>query len=662
MSYALVANLPPIYGLYTGSFPLIIYGLLGTSRQLAVGPVAIVSLLVSHGLNAIAPAKLEDGTANPVFIKLAIASAFLSGCFQLALGLLKLGFLTSFLSHPVVSGFTSAAAIIIGLGQLKHVLGYSLSESNNTFVVIVDMLARLGEAHYPSILMGVGVMAFLMVFKKVPRLRKVPSAMLVVIIGILISWGARLDKSGFKICGTIPAGVPVPKAPELPSSGMGTLFSFVLISSMLGYMESIAVGLTYANKNGYAINPDQELVAFGVSNIVGSFFRCYPAAGGFGRSAVNANAGSRTQMAGIISGLLMLIVLSALTPLFYYLPKPVLGAIVIIAVSGLLDTHEPFHLYELEAWEELIAFCVTFFATLLFGAELGLAVGFGCSIIALLFQTSSPTYSVLGQVPGTHLYHDLKVMDAVVPVPGILIIRFDMDLWFANCNGFRDAVLHEVKLALHMVSETDKPRGELRRLVLDLSGVNRLDSSSMRTLKDIIVKVKSISPSTSVALAGVKKAVRRRLAREIALASYMGPGAHSILVAGKSRDQLQQYFSKSADASGRITRQQAISIAHELEKFSSSKVDEHTLEEGGSEALSFNEFYQLLKQLYGEKEDRIAMLYSNVHAAVEDRESLPPVNAEGPQEEQDQEEIVMSVVPEAGEINAEIVTKQQKHA
>eukprot|EP00960_Hanusia_phi_P049433 759549-Hanusia_phi.AAC.5 len=184
----------------------------------------------------------------------------------------------------------------------------------------------------------------------------------------------------------------------------------------------------------------------------------------------------------------------------------------------------------------------------------------------------------------------------------------------------------------------------------------------MRTLKDIIVKVKSISPSTSVALAGVKKAVRRRLAREIALASYMGPGAHSILVAGKSRDQLQQYFSKSADASGRITRQQAISIAHELEKFSSSKVDEHTLEEGGSEALSFNEFYQLLKQLYGEKEDRIAMLYSNVHAAVEDRESLPPVNAEGPQEEQDQEEIVMSVVPEAGEINAEIVTKQQKHA
>ncbi|EKX43871.1 hypothetical protein GUITHDRAFT_72854, partial [Guillardia theta CCMP2712] len=488
MSYALVANLPPIYGLYTGSFPLIVYGLLGTSRQLAVGPVAIVSLLVSHGLNSIAPAKLEDGSANPAFIKLAIASSFLSGLFQLALGLFKLGFLTSFLSHPVVAGFTSAAAIIIGLGQMKHVLGYSLSESNNTFVVIVDMLARLGEAHWPSVLMGIGVMAFLMVFKKVPRLRKVPSAMLIVVIGILvaiISWGARLDKSGFKICGTIPAGVPVPQAPELPSTGMGALFSFVLISSMLGYMESIAVGLTYANKNGYAINPDQELVAFGVSNIVGSFFRCYPAAGGFGRSAVNANAGSRTQLAGIISGLLMLIVLGALTPLFYYLPKPVLGAIVIIAVSGLLDTHEPWHLYQLEAWEELIAFSVTFMATLLLGAELGLAVGFACSIIALLFQTSSPTYSVLGQVPGTHNYHDMKVMESAVPVPGILIIRFDMDLWFANCNGFRDAVLHEVKLALHMVSETDKPRGELRRLVLDLSGVNRLDSSSMRTMKDI---------------------------------------------------------------------------------------------------------------------------------------------------------------------------------
>jgi SulP family sulfate permease len=212
MSYALIAELPPIYGLYTASIPLIVYALLGTSRQLAVGPVAIMSLIVGHGVSSIVEPRLEDNSPNPEFIALVVATSLLNGILLSIMGILRLGFVTSFLSHPVVSGFTSAAALVIGIGQMKHVLGYNLSKSENFFEVFIDMLSRLGESHWPSVIMALMTMGLLYTFKNVKMLKKLPAAMIVVVISILVSWGLQLEANyGFKICGEIPGGIPVPQ-------------------------------------------------------------------------------------------------------------------------------------------------------------------------------------------------------------------------------------------------------------------------------------------------------------------------------------------------------------------------------------------------------------------------------------------------------------------
>eukprot|EP00281_Chroomonas_sp_CCMP1168_P019467 CAMPEP_0206233074 /NCGR_PEP_ID=MMETSP0047_2-20121206/11776_1 /ASSEMBLY_ACC=CAM_ASM_000192 /TAXON_ID=195065 /ORGANISM="Chroomonas mesostigmatica_cf, Strain CCMP1168" /LENGTH=799 /DNA_ID=CAMNT_0053656895 /DNA_START=147 /DNA_END=2546 /DNA_ORIENTATION=+ len=641
MSYALVAELPPIYGLYTACFPLIIYALLGTSRQLAVGPVAIVSLLIGHGVKEIQPPKLEDGTPNPEFISLCIAASLLSGILQVLMGLLRLGYITSFLSHPVVSGFTSAAAIIIGLGQFKHLVGFSLSSDTNTFVVIIDMLSRLGEAHWQSILLGIAVIAFLWTFKNVQRLKKLPAAMIVVVLSILISWGGDFAGKGIKITGEIPGGIPAPSIPKMPSSEhLGELMILVFVLTLIGYMESIAVGLTYANKNRYKIRSNQELLAFGACNIVGSLFSCYPAAGGFGRSAVNANSGSKTQLAGLISGFVVMIVLAALTPYFYHLPKPSLGAIVIVAVIGLLDTAEPKHLYHTKAWGDLISLVVTFFGTLLIGPELGIGIGVGCSILVLLYQASKPTYTTLGNIPGTAAYHNIKVMPAARSVPGVLIIRFDADLWFANCTQFKEAVLGEVR---------DSGPG-FKRLILDLSGVNMIDSSAMHALHEIVNDVrKATGKHMPVAVAGAKRKVRTRLLQELCAGSYLSPtDGYSQMVAGRTPAQIRALFEKQEGAlDGWIPKEVGRRLAEELhptaekpkpsfnpfrrdakgESVAGFEVEEEQEVEAGM-FMGFPEFVELLRTKCACAVDTEIIMYSTVHAAVQDEAQLGSEPAE----------------------------------
>jgi SulP family sulfate permease len=236
MSYALVANLEPIYGLYCATFPLIVYGLFGTSRQLAIGPVAIVSLILGHGLHEIAAPKLEDGSQNPVYVQLAITAAFMSGVLQLIMGLFKMGFVTRLLSHPVLSGFTSAAALIIGFGQLKHVLGFSPKSTDNLFELLADILVRSPkEAHWPSLVMGLAVLLMLQTFKSVTVLKRFPAAMIVVVLGVVVSYALDLGATyGFKITGNVPPGIPAASVPTFPSEHMGPIFTLVLVASLIG--------------------------------------------------------------------------------------------------------------------------------------------------------------------------------------------------------------------------------------------------------------------------------------------------------------------------------------------------------------------------------------------------------------------------------------------
>ena len=480
-----VANLEPIYGLYCATFPLIVYGLFGTSKQLSMGAVSIVSLIIGHGLQDITPPTLPDGTANPEYVSLAIAASFFCGVLQLAMGLLKMGFVTRLLSHPVLSGFTSAAALIIGAGQVKHVLGFSPAKSDNLFLLLADMIVRIpGEAHWPSCVMGLIVVILMLAFKNIKMLSRLPAAMIMVLLGILVSWAMGLgDKYGFIVAGSVPSGIPAPSLPHFPSSEhLGEVLTLSVVCSLIGYMESMAVGMVYASKNGYELVPDQELVALGMANLVGSFFNCYPTFGGFGRTAVAAKSGSRTQLAGILAGALMLVVLQFLTQYFYHLPRAVLGAIVMVAVAGLVDTAEPKRLWKTEAYEDLGSLVVTFLATCVIGVETGVGIGVGLSLFVLVAHAATPTYVVLGHC-GSGAYHDIKTMEAAQPVPGHLIIRFDRDLWFANCLPFKDAVTRELRLQTDAAAST-------RRLVLDLSGVNHIDSSTMHALHQLVHDLK----------------------------------------------------------------------------------------------------------------------------------------------------------------------------
>ena len=242
MSYALVANLDPIYGLYSATFPVLVYGLFGTSCQLSVGPVAIVSLIIGEGIEEIVHPRLEDGSQNPLFVQLAITAAFLSGVLQLAMGLMKLGFVTRLLSHPVLSGFTSGAALIIGLGQLQHVVGFSPKPTSNLFLLLAEIIVRIPkEAHWPSVVMGVGVLLILQTFKTIKRLKMVPAGFFVVVLGIVISYALNLkSKYGFKVTGKVPPGVPAATVPTFPSEHLGSIMTVVVVSSLIGLCHSVS--------------------------------------------------------------------------------------------------------------------------------------------------------------------------------------------------------------------------------------------------------------------------------------------------------------------------------------------------------------------------------------------------------------------------------------
>ncbi|MCB0678848.1 MAG: sodium-independent anion transporter, partial [Saprospiraceae bacterium] len=279
MAYAMIAGLPPIYGLYASTLPLIVYALLGTSRQLAVGPVAMVSLLTAAGVGALA----EGGTE--AYLQMAILLALLVGGIQFLLGVFRLGFLVNFLSHPVISGFTSAAALIIGLSQLKHLLGIPLGRSHHIHEILIEAGQRIGELHWPTFLIGLGGIGLILLVKKVSR--AIPGPLLAVVFGILAVWLFGLSGEGVKIVGTVPQGLPSFELPAFSWGTTGALMPIALTIALVSFMESIAVAKAIQAKHkNYKVIPNQELIALGLANVGGSFFQAYPTTGGFSRTAV----------------------------------------------------------------------------------------------------------------------------------------------------------------------------------------------------------------------------------------------------------------------------------------------------------------------------------------------------------------------------------------
>ena len=467
IAYALIAGLPPIYGLYTAMIPQIVYAFLGTSRQLAIGPAAMDSLIVLSGVSVLATVGSEH------FIVLAILLAFIVGLFQILFGLFRLGFLVNFLSKPVISGFTSGSAIIIAMNQLGNLLGIDVERTNLFHELFLNLFEQLNNTHWQSLALGSVAIVVLLLLRK--YFKKIPASLVVVILGILIVYLFRLNQKGVSILGEIPNGLPKFIIPSFDIGLIQDLSGLALTLALIGFMEAISIAKSIEIKhNNYKVKPNKELIALGLGNVVGSFFQTYPATGGFARTAVNDQAGAKTPLSSLIAALVIAISLLFLTPAFYYLPKAILAAIIMVAAYGLLDFSMPKKLLSFNL-RDLIILNVTLFVTIFIGIKEGILFGVVLSLAMLIYKSTKPHIAILGNVPGTSFYRNIKRFKNLEVNKEILIIRFDAQLHFANTTYFKDKLQEFAK-------HKDKA---LKLIIIDGESLNALDSSAIYALDEI---------------------------------------------------------------------------------------------------------------------------------------------------------------------------------
>ena len=468
IAYALIAGLPPIYGLYCALVPQLVYAVFGSSRQVAIGPVAMDSLIVATGVSTLALAGSDS------YIAIAILLAFMVGGIQFLLGVFRLGFVVNFLSKPVISGFTSAVALTIGINQFRNLFGVDFIQSDQIQYVLEDIWFTSTDFNSHTTIIGLISVAVIISLRKINK--KIPNALIVVVSGILTIRYFGNDFLDVAIVKDIPSGLPSFSFPELDISQIKELLPIALTLVMVGYLETISIGKSLeAKQDEYKIRPNQELMALGLSNMIGSWFKAYPSTSSFSRSAINQESGATTGMASLVSVFMVLITLLFLTPLFYHLPKTVLAAIIIVAVFGLVNIKEAMFLWKannLDFWL-LIA---TFFSTLLFGIEYGIMIGVGLSLIILIFRTSRPYVAELGKVPDSDFYRNRERFTEVILDNEVLVFRFDSQLFYANASYFIET--------LELMVEAKG--AHLKLIVLDAESINRVDSTGVEMLKERI--------------------------------------------------------------------------------------------------------------------------------------------------------------------------------
>ena len=487
MAYALVAGLPPVVGLYASVFPILVYTVFGRSRQLALGPVAIVSLLTASGLGSLA-----GGDAD-LYISLAASLALMVGILMVAMGAARLGFVAQFLSQPVLSGFTSAAAIIIAGTQLRNILGVDLVRSEYTLDIVVDAGRRLGEVHLLTLALGTGAFALLMLLR---RWRPAIPWALVVVIGATAAVTLfGLEDRGVQVVGEVPKNLPSPQMPSLSGERVESLFPLSLAITLVAMVESLAMAQYFASRRRYRIRPGQEFVALGAANVTAGIFQGYPVAGSFSRTAVNAASGALTPVSGVITAALIALTLVVAAPVFRPLPKAALAAVVFMAATSLFDVAEARRLWRVKR-SDFYLLLLAFSATLILGIEKGIAVAVAASLVVILQKTSRPHVAVLGRLPGTHVFRNVERSPAAVTSPGILVVRVDAPLYFANAEYLKEK--------LERVA-ADREE-DLQVLVFDMSSVNDIDSSADRALHELADDFES--QGIDLYLASVKGLVR----------------------------------------------------------------------------------------------------------------------------------------------------------
>lgn len=505
MAYALLAGLPPQIGLYASIMPLILYALLGTSRTLAVGPVAIVSLLVATGVGQLAQPNTSE------YLTLAMMLALLVGILQVLMGVVRLGFLVNFLSHAVISGFTSAAAIIIGFSQLKHLLGLQLPQTESFSELLQEIWQHLSQSNGIILILGLTSIVVLLFFNHQlqPLLEKqgIPSnlilpltrsgPLLLVLVNTVLVWGLQLHEvAQVKIIGEIPAGLPPLTLPPFDLKSWQALMPTAVAISLVGFMESIAVAKSLASKRRQKIDANQELIGLGAANLSAAFTGGYPVTGGLSRTVVNFSAGANTGLASIITALLIALTVLFFTPIFYFLPQAVLAAIIIVAVLNLIDFTSLQRMWQYNR-ADAASLLITFGAVLGLGIEAGILVGIVASLGLYLWRTSHPHLAVVGRIEGSEHFRNV-LRNPVKTYPHVLAIRVDESLYFANIKALEDYVLHAV---------SNTP--DLKHLVLICSAINFIDASALETLEALIADLNTAG--VRVYLAEVKGPVMDQL-------------------------------------------------------------------------------------------------------------------------------------------------------
>ena len=514
LAYALLAGLPPEVGLYASILPLVAYAVFGTSRALAVGPVAVVSLMTAAAVGQVA----AQGTAD--YLSAAIVLTLLSGLFLIAMGLFRLGFLANFLSHPVISGFITASGLIIATSQVKHILG--ISGGGHTLVdLLAGLAAGIFETNLPTLLIGAGALAFLFWVRSSlkPLLLRLglnrrladviakAGPVFAVAVTIALAAGLDLRQAGVAIVGEVPQGLPPFAVPLFDFELWQSLLVPAVLISIVGFVESVSVAQTLAAKRRQRIDPDQELVGLGASNIASSLSGGYPVTGGFARSVVNFDAGAETPAAGAFTAVGIALATVFLTPLLFYLPKATLAATIIVAVLSLVDLGALKRTW-IYSKADFAAMAATILLTLVYGIEAGIVVGVGLSVALYLFKTSRPHVAVVGQVPGTEHFRNV-LRHKVITSETVATLRVDESLYFANARYLEDKVYDLVAV-----------NPQLDHFVLMCPAVNEIDASALESLEAINHRLKDAG--VTFHLSEVKGPVMDRLQRSHFLEELTG--------------------------------------------------------------------------------------------------------------------------------------------
>jgi sulfate permease, SulP family len=504
LAYALLAGLPAQVGLYASVLPLIAYALFGTSMTMAVGPVAVAALMTANALSPLAAAGSEP------YVAMAAMLALLSGVMLLVFGVLRLGFLAHLLSHPVISGFISGSAVLIALGQLKHLLGVKFA-AQGALQTLIQLGKTIGLANPITLAIGVTAVVVLVFAKQAlaPLLRRFGLAagraevlarlapMLVVVVATwVVSHWQMAKQYGVSVVGAVPQGLPSLGLPAVSWSQLQMLLLPALLISLVGFVESVSVAQSLALKRKQKIVPDKELLGIGAANLASAISGGMPVTGGFARSVVNFSAGANTPLAGVVSALLMAMVIGSMTGSFYHLPHAVLAATIVVAVVGLIDLTMLRTTWRYDKGDAS-ALIASFFGVVLFGVEEGILIGIAMSLVVMVWRSSHPHIAVVGRVPGTEHFRNVARFQ-VQTQPGLLAMRIDESLFFANASALEHRIEHQLAQS-HQV----------RHLLLILSAVNSIDTTALEVLTDL--RESLVQRGIHLALAEVKGPVMDRL-------------------------------------------------------------------------------------------------------------------------------------------------------